>query len=268
MTAFPSPQDQPQAAPPVPSNERSSAVREMVRDLRDGLRDGVRDVRDGVRSEQEVQQDIQRTVSDALEAARAAQVAAQQAAGEAGAMQPPPPPPPPPTPPGGASGPDNVEIDWGAEGLVITRTDPQGNTTTVPFDPASMIPPQVTDWLLISVIGLIGIILAFPIGRAIARFIDRRGTTTRMSDELSQRLTSIEQAVDTVAVEMERLSEAHRYTTRLLSERVVAPDFSAAPRSNHAPDFSAAAHSDHEPAHVSPAASAESARPVDSAIRG
>ncbi|HEY7233438.1 MAG TPA: hypothetical protein VH539_04770 [Gemmatimonadaceae bacterium] len=38
-------------------------------------------------------------------------------------------------------------------------------------------------------------------------------------DEISQRLTRIEQAVDATAVEVERISEAQRFTTKLLVEK-------------------------------------------------
>ena len=39
-------------------------------------------------------------------------------------------------------------------------------------------------------------------------------------DKLEQRLTRIEQAIDTVAVEVERISEAQRFNAKLLAERV------------------------------------------------
>lgn len=42
------------------------------------------------------------------------------------------------------------------------------------------------------------------------------GTTTPMADA---RLARLEQAVDAIALEVERISEAQRYTTRLLSEQ-------------------------------------------------
>ena len=56
----------------------------------------------------------------------------------------------------------------------------------------------------------------------IRRRIDRGGPTSsdfRELRELSQRLERIEQGVDAVAVEVERISEAQRYTTRLLGDR-------------------------------------------------
>ncbi len=121
----------------------------------------------------------------------------------------------------------DFNIKLGENGLLITSTDQNGVTTTQPFDASNVIPPQVPDIILISVLGVIGMIMAFPIGRAIARYIDRRGVAPRVPEEVSNRLRSIEQAVDAVAIEMERMSEANRYTTRLLSERVSAPEYLA-----------------------------------------
>jgi FtsZ-binding cell division protein ZapB len=37
--------------------------------------------------------------------------------------------------------------------------------------------------------------------------------------ELIERLAKIEQAIDTIAVETERISEGQRFTTKLLSEK-------------------------------------------------
>lgn len=39
-------------------------------------------------------------------------------------------------------------------------------------------------------------------------------------DALEDRLARVEQAIDTVAVEVERIGEAHRFTARLLTERL------------------------------------------------
>ena len=41
-------------------------------------------------------------------------------------------------------------------------------------------------------------------------------------DALEQRLERMEQAIDAVALEMERLGEAHRFTAKLLAERLEA----------------------------------------------
>jgi uncharacterized protein YoxC len=38
-------------------------------------------------------------------------------------------------------------------------------------------------------------------------------------DEIAERLAALERAVDTIAVETERISEGQRFTTKLLSEK-------------------------------------------------
>ncbi|MGQ0715287.1 MAG: hypothetical protein ACT4PJ_16435 [Gemmatimonadaceae bacterium] len=50
----------------------------------------------------------------------------------------------------------------------------------------------------------------------------RRGDTVKPKrlDALEDRLARVEQALDTVAVEVERIGEAHRFTARLLTERL------------------------------------------------
>jgi len=41
---------------------------------------------------------------------------------------------------------------------------------------------------------------------------------------LEARLTRIEEAVDTIAIEMERMGEGQRFVTKLLAERAVGPE--------------------------------------------
>ena len=42
-------------------------------------------------------------------------------------------------------------------------------------------------------------------------------------DEITQRLARLEQAVDATAVEVERISEGQRFTTKLLADRSITP---------------------------------------------
>ena len=108
--------------------------------------------------------------------------------------------------------------------------DETGAETAINMNTAEMIPPEVPLIIGLSFGGLIGLIMAFPIGRAIARYIDRRGTASKAPTEMTDRLAAIEQAIDSVAVEVERMSEASRYTTKLLLERGAAPDFTRGAR--------------------------------------
>lgn len=60
-----------------------------------------------------------------------------------------------------------------------------------------------------------------PIALSISRIFWRRGSLPRQaaqSPENAQRLERMEQAIDSIAIEMERVSEGQRFVTRLLSE--------------------------------------------------
>jgi hypothetical protein len=63
------------------------------------------------------------------------------------------------------------------------------------------------------------IIIGLPLARAFARRMDRRGGTTQVPAEISSQLSHLNQAVDAIALEVERISEGQRFTTRLLSEQ-------------------------------------------------
>jgi hypothetical protein len=58
-----------------------------------------------------------------------------------------------------------------------------------------------------------------PIARAFARRMDREGARPAVPGEVSSRLERMEQAIEAIAVEVERISEGQRFTTKLLSER-------------------------------------------------
>ena len=57
------------------------------------------------------------------------------------------------------------------------------------------------------------------LARAFARRMDRKAVQPTLSPELAEQLMRLEQSVDTIAVEVERVSEGQRFATRLLSER-------------------------------------------------
>jgi hypothetical protein len=49
--------------------------------------------------------------------------------------------------------------------------------------------------------------------------MDRGAAKANVPPELSTQLAQLSQAVDAIALEVERISEGQRYTTRLLSEQ-------------------------------------------------
>lgn len=93
-------------------------------------------------------------------------------------------------------------------------------TITIPpntFD--NVIPPQVVDISIAFFVTMAIIIIGFPLARAFARRMDRRGGSAQISNEVSSQLAHLNQAVDAIALEVERISEGQRFTTRLLSEQ-------------------------------------------------
>ena len=61
--------------------------------------------------------------------------------------------------------------------------------------------------------------IGIPIARAYARRIERGPLEPTMPPEMKTRLERMEQALDSIAIEVERNSEAQRFTTKLLAEK-------------------------------------------------
>jgi hypothetical protein len=61
--------------------------------------------------------------------------------------------------------------------------------------------------------------IGVPLARAYARRLDRGVPTPAPQPEITARLERMEQAIDSIAIEVERISEGQRFTTKLLSER-------------------------------------------------
>jgi hypothetical protein len=61
--------------------------------------------------------------------------------------------------------------------------------------------------------------LGVPFVRALVRRWERQPLQPTVPPEVTARLERIEQAVEAVAIEVERISEGQRFTTKLLSDR-------------------------------------------------
>jgi hypothetical protein len=61
--------------------------------------------------------------------------------------------------------------------------------------------------------------LGIPFVRALVRRWEREPLQPSVPPDVGARLERIEQAVDAVAIEIERISEGQRFTTKLLSDR-------------------------------------------------
>lgn len=65
-----------------------------------------------------------------------------------------------------------------------------------------------------------------PLALSISRMFWRRGSMPRPTHqpaESAERLARMEQAIDSIAIEIERVSEGQRFVTRLMSERQPVP---------------------------------------------
>jgi hypothetical protein len=63
------------------------------------------------------------------------------------------------------------------------------------------------------------IVVGSPLARAYARKLSNQSAQPAIPADMKQRLEHMEQAIDSIAVEVERISEGQRFTTKLLAER-------------------------------------------------
>ena len=62
------------------------------------------------------------------------------------------------------------------------------------------------------------IAIGYPLARAYAKRMES-GASPQIPSDVSARLERMEQAIDSIAVEVERISEGQRFTTKLLADR-------------------------------------------------
>ncbi len=112
---------------------------------------------------------------------------------------------------------------------VNTPGMPSGDRVVFAGQPsrARDIPNGVATLLNNGMVTFVLLVIGFPFARAIARMIDRRSATPRADTDTTLRLAAIENAVESIAVEVERISEGQRFTARVLTERTQhpAPEF-------------------------------------------
>ena len=66
--------------------------------------------------------------------------------------------------------------------------------------------------------------IGVPLARAYSRRMDADSRNPRIPTEVAERLERMEHAIDSIAVEVERITEGQRFTTRLLSEGRATPE--------------------------------------------
>ena len=110
-----------------------------------------------------------------------------------------------------------LETDIATTGRMLTTGQTLGETSTeiapIPFGLENN---QVTG---ISIVFILAVL--FPLSVAMARRLLRRapsGATAPEMREIASKLEGLQQAVDTVAIEIERVSEGQRFVTRIMTE--------------------------------------------------
>lgn len=94
-----------------------------------------------------------------------------------------------------------------------------GAPTTAPAYDRDM-PPRVKDVSIAFMVTMAFVIVGFPIARAIGRKIDRPSAKPQqLSPEVRQELQQLSASVEAIAIEVERISEGQRFTTKLLTEK-------------------------------------------------
>jgi hypothetical protein len=119
--------------------------------------------------------------------------------------------------------------------VIIGPPGALGTGTGTPMILPPELPRGVENISIAFFVMVAAVIVGLPLMRAIARRIDK-GTSAaaQIPTEVRQQLQQISQNVDAIAIEVERISEGQRFTTKMLADRtrdgtVVTPGSSSAP---------------------------------------
>ena len=166
-------------------------IREQVREQVQQAREHAQQMREAAQQQREAAQAVREAEQAAREAAQEAARAAREAGQDVRVF-------PPPSP---------------QEPIVI-------HTPRGPWDGPPGIPGEVVDIVGMLTFGTAAVLILRPLMRAFANRFERRGAPpAALPPEVSAQMQRLEQAIEAVAIEVERISEGQRYTTKLLSER-------------------------------------------------
>lgn len=99
-------------------------------------------------------------------------------------------------------------------GVTISTTGAPSRNDDIPD-----LPPNARDVSMLFIVCFAAAIVLTPLMRAFGRILERRTPQQHLPPEIVQQLTRMEQAIETVAVEVERVSEGQRFATKMLAER-------------------------------------------------
>jgi hypothetical protein len=157
-------------------------------------------------SREAVRNEIRTQVQDAVQAAQDAANAGKAAQGKA------------PTAPLAPLAP----IPVGGGRLIVEKRGDQTVFTTAATPPELMPLAQMAQETALGLMGLLAAIFIIgPFARMFARRMDRRTEISAAganSQVLQQQLVQLQQSVDAMSIEMERISESQRFQSKLLNE--------------------------------------------------
>jgi hypothetical protein len=101
---------------------------------------------------------------------------------------------------------------------------PAGIPTTAPPPPPgggfNDIPPQVVNVMSMFFVFVVALVLGTPLVRMIVRRFDRQTEGLKATGpDLTPHLRQLQESVDAMAIEIERISEGQRFTSKLLASR-------------------------------------------------
>ena len=110
----------------------------------------------------------------------------------------------------------NQRVTIGPDGILVNPNEPGQPTVLIgPRAAQNMIPPQAVDISIAFFIMIAVMVVGWPIARAFGRRIERRGQVATLDAGTMEQLQRIEQAVDAMSIEVERISESQRFMARL-----------------------------------------------------
>jgi hypothetical protein len=105
----------------------------------------------------------------------------------------------------------------------IAGQDAGRTATTAPppaFDARNVIPPQAVDMTIAFFVTVAICVVGLPLARAFGRRIDRKTEFKSVPGaDLTPHIRQLQDSVDAMAIELERISEGQRFTAKLLAER-------------------------------------------------
>jgi hypothetical protein len=116
-----------------------------------------------------------------------------------------------------------LEREITVTGQQLTGASRQALVAAAAQDPGPAEIAQRISGDVVPIVAIVTIFFLFPIAAAIARLIWKRSVAPArpgISDQATQqRLEQLQHSVDTIAIEVERISEGQRFVTKLLNER-------------------------------------------------